>query len=140
MSRQTKWVESLHWIDDLEIHLDEVPDLLVTGNGKRLPRIAQCTVIIVPLSRRPALIKRGPGVPGQARSGSRVRERRAPRSRRRRCSLQNRGLTCGRILHHRLRNWHIASNESSTSLDAPPFSRAIKSTRDIKVNAILAAA
>lgn len=38
----------LHWIDNLQIYLDEIPYFPVTGNGKCFPGIVKRPVIVIP--------------------------------------------------------------------------------------------
>lgn len=41
----------VHRIDNLKIHLYEIPNLLVTGDGKSFPGVSEGAIIIVTLSR-----------------------------------------------------------------------------------------
>jgi hypothetical protein len=65
--------ESLEWIvhrvDNLKVHLNEVFDLLITGDSEGFPGIAEGTIVIVDLGRRPTRI--GPRIPCPGWPGTR---------------------------------------------------------------------
>lgn len=129
----------LHWINNLEIHLHEIANLLVTRNGKCLPRIAQCAIIIISFGRRPSSVERRPRVSCQRWARYRISLKRAPRARRARSPLWRGSAThWSRMVDNRLGDWGIARIHPCTSFDATAFSRAIKGTWDIKIHTILA--
>lgn len=49
--RGCKRYDSIHRVNNLEIDLDKIPYLLITGNGKCLPGIVHGAIIIVPVGR-----------------------------------------------------------------------------------------